>query len=133
MKFHHINESEDDPFTDPNPKNLEEYLAKLLAQHRRANKVSFIGVCKLDQQLCDVTGETYAVDYCLSAASLRSGWTRYNSLQVSPKVMAAPTFNTIIRDIETQSLSFELLINIDRKISHVRNLIRTANASKKTL
>lgn len=136
MKFHHITESEDDPFADPNPVDLEVYLAKLHARLERYStywEVGWIDLRKLSRnnELGSITGEDVTVNDCNELANLTPGWTKIGDWQLSPGVMADPQLLHIVDRIRANEVVYAASGDLWKKIEQVTRRIKLAKKAQK--
>ena len=131
MKFHHINESEEeDPFADPNPTDLTVYLAKLKAQRSRAAEYRHLQSWKIHELvvvLHDATGEKDSLYYCPTTTSLHAGWTKVGLWQLSPRVMAEPSIHWVIQALTKMESENKSWDDLNKRIKLIKNQIQLAH------
>ena len=131
MKFHHINESENGSFSDPNPSDLKAYLAKLRAQDDRIVKSgNLFDTHENREMLRSITGEEDTLETCYSNSDKLSGWTRVGVHQVSPVVMSDPSLRWFIdklRSVHAFTIMHDDLLD---KIHTVNQQVQRADWQK---
>ena len=126
----------EDPFADPTPVDLNEYLAKLEAQRERYStywKVNWIDLRKLrrDNELGSITGEAVTIEGCNGLDDLTPGWTKIGEWQFSPGVMADPRLRHIVEKIRSDEVVMAAVRDIWKKIARVQRQNKLAKKVQK--
>lgn len=129
-------EDDEDPFADPNPIELEIYLAKLQAQAIRRNRYSNtywheLRALSRNNELGSITGEDATVNDCFEEEDLSPGWTRIGDWQLSPGVMEDPRLQNVVDMIKTDEAVDVASGDLWRKIAWVQRQIKLAKKVQK--